>query len=66
MKRCAENSANAEYSLCGVAYDAPDDYMCQAEPFRFAMPGESVTCEDCKTAIRTIRDSYPRGYKRVK
>lgn len=66
MKRCAESSVNAEYTLCGVAYDAPDDPMCKAEPFKFAAPGESVTCEECKNAIRTVRDSYPRGFKRVK
>lgn len=64
VKRCATMPWNAEYSLCGDAFDAPqteDD----VEPFELVKPGETVTCEKCRMTIRKIRSEYPRGFKCV-
>ncbi len=67
MKICAESPSNREYSLCGNAYDAPDDPMLEdMEAFKFADEGETVTCEECTRVIRHIRLDYTQRYRRRK
>ena len=62
IKICAVMPMQAEYSLCGDAFDAPDTED-DVEPFELAKPGNVVTCEKCRDIIREIRDTYPRGFK---
>lgn len=63
-KICSFHPLQPEFSLCGDAFDAPDTED-DVEPFELASNGETVTCENCREAIKAIRDSYPRGYKYV-
>jgi hypothetical protein len=66
VKICAESPSNSEYTLCGNAFDAPDDPLLDdMEPFKFAAPGQTVTCTECKRVIDNVRASYPRGYRRA-
>lgn len=54
MKRCAENPAQGEYTLCGVAWDAPDSED-DVEPFVMAKDDESITCLLCCRVIRIVK-----------
>jgi hypothetical protein len=63
MKLCAESALNAEFSLCGNSFEAPDDPQCDTEPFVIARVGQVVTCDECKRVIREIRETFPRGFK---
>lgn len=66
MRICAENPIQAEYSLCGDAFDivAVDP---NAEDYMVARPGNHVTCEDCMTIIMEIHTLYTiNGKRRVK
>lgn len=66
MKICAESPSNPEYSLCGNAFDASEDPMCEdMEPFRFAKVGDVVSCKECRRVIVDVRICYPRGFKCV-
>ena len=61
-KLCAEDPLQSEYSLCGNAFDAPDDPMCNVEPFDFARPGQTVNCNECLHSIASIKLHYtPKG-----
>lgn len=53
-KVCMPQPGNAEFSLCGDAFDiaAVDD---TAEPFRIGNPGELVNCEKCREMIAEIK-----------
>lgn len=61
-KLCAEDPLNGEFSLCGNSFDAPDDPMCETDPFDFARLGQTVTCTECLRAIAKIKARYsPKG-----
>jgi len=62
MKICAQNPANPEYSLCGMAEDAPETED-DEEEFEFSRFGIRVTCADCLNVIRNIHETYTqKGY----
>jgi len=52
-RRCAESPLNAEFSLCGDAFDAHHDD--DEAYFDFVQPGESITCAKCCIVIRAAR-----------
>lgn len=54
IRRCAVNPIQAEFSLCGDAFDiqAVDDH---ADDYVIAEPGQSITCPNCCLAIREIK-----------
>jgi len=52
-RRCVESPINAEYSLCGIAFDAHYDDPDAA--FDVAGPAESITCPQCCIIIRTAK-----------
>ena len=54
IRRCAMNPMQAEYSLCGEAFDAFDTGD-TPERFEFAEEGRSITCRRCCEAIREIK-----------
>lgn len=60
MKRCGENPAQPEFSLCGDAFDlsptdtGDDEFV----PFRFANPGEWITCERCREVVKLIKNNF--------
>jgi hypothetical protein len=55
-KVCMPNPGNAEYSLCGDAFDAVGDIGCEeVEPFRIGAAGDVVTCKECRRMIDIIR-----------
>ena len=59
MKVCAVNPLMGEYSLCGDAFDAPDDPECDTPTFILATrPGQIVTCEGCLKCIQELRARY--------
>lgn len=61
-KLCADDPLQGEYSLCGNAFDAPDDPMGDVEAFDFARPGQTVNCDECLRAIAEIKLRYsPKG-----
>jgi len=60
VKTCAHNPAQSEYSLCGVAFDAPET-ECDVQEFEFSNEtGDKVTCEDCLRIIEELFESYTR------
>lgn len=54
------NPVNAEYSLCGEAYDGEDGTDFGASTF--AKGGEIVTCEGCRAVIRACK-TVTRSYR---
>lgn len=54
VRRCADNPAAPEYSLCGQAYDAFDSGDAD-ERFEFVEKGQTINCENCCRAIREIK-----------
>lgn len=55
----AQGAGNAEYSLCGFAFDAHDSGD-SAEPIVFAQAGEQVTCQRCRAQIDHVRNHFRR------
>lgn len=62
MKICAQHPLQPEFTLCGDAFDAPETED-DVEPFKFAVPGDKVTCEHCRRAIAFIHEIYTSGGK---
>lgn len=59
MKICAHNPVNAEFSLCGVAFDAAEtENEVDAKYVLATEAGESVSCGDCKLVINEIYSTY--------
>lgn len=54
MRRCAQNPLQAEFSLCGNAFDAFDSGDAD-EPHEIANAGQVINCEDCCRAIREVK-----------
>lgn len=54
IRRCAMSPLNAEFSLCGDAYDGFDSGDLP-EPFVFAEEDQSINCPNCCEAIRAIK-----------
>jgi hypothetical protein len=54
MRRCAMNPLQAEFSLCGDAFDgfASGDLD---EDYKLADPGESINCPSCCQIIREVK-----------
>lgn len=50
----AQNPVLAEYSICGLAFDAYESGDAD-EQVLFAKPGETVSCRDCRRAVIEIR-----------
>lgn len=56
MRVCAENAINAEFTLCGDAFDAfasgdaDEEHEC-------AEPGGVITCPNCCKIIKDLRES---------
>ena len=56
MKRkCAQNSVNAEFTICGDAFDAFETGDADEE-HECAGPGGVVNCPSCCAIIRDLRD----------
>lgn len=53
-------SAIAEYTLCGMAFDAHESGDAD-EPIVMAKRGEIVTCEDCRGVIKYVKRSFKRN-----
>ena len=55
FRKCAQNTSNPEFTLCGDAFDAfasgdaDEEHECAGQ-------GGTVTCPECCTQIRDIRD----------
>ena len=62
---CAQNPINGEYTLCGDAFDIEQTEE-DEEPHRHSQPGERLTCEQCKTAIRELFETYTYNGKHKK
>lgn len=54
VRRCAQNPMQAEFSLCGDAFDAFASGDAE-EPHEIAGPGQTINCEDCCRAVREIK-----------
>ena len=46
-----------EYTLCGIAFDAYESGDSD-ELIVFVQPFETITCEQCRTAIKYVRDNF--------
>lgn len=56
IRRCASSPFDKEFSLCGDSMESYEEEGSSAlEDFNFARPGESITCEKCCHAIKTIK-----------
>ena len=52
-RRCAESPINAEFSLCGIAFDAYHEDADAA--YDVASPTDSITCPRCCQIISTVK-----------
>lgn len=54
LRRCAQHPLDAEFSLCGDAFDgfASGDLD---EDYEIAGPDQSITCPRCCQAIREVK-----------
>lgn len=53
-KRCMQSPNQAEFTLCGDAFDAFDSGDAD-EPIVMAKPGQTITCEDCRLIISEVK-----------
>ena len=54
IRRCAQHPIQAEFSLCGDAFDAFDSGDAE-EPHEIAKPGQSITCPVCCRAVQEVK-----------
>lgn len=50
MRHGSDPSQGGEFTICGIAFDAFDSGDVD-EPTRFASPGETITCPECRKVI---------------
>lgn len=55
MRRCAENPINAEFTICGDAFDALETGDAD-EAHECAGPRQVVNCPSCFAIIQDLRD----------
>jgi hypothetical protein len=49
----------AEYTLCGLAFDAHEAGDCD-EPVEESASGETVSCPECRAVIVHVRSTFAR------
>lgn len=60
MKICAHNPAQPEFSLCGIAQDAPYTEE-DVEDFKLAdEEGVNVTCSECRSILADLFETYTK------
>lgn len=52
-------AGTGEFALCGLACDAFDSGDWH-EPVAFALPGELVTCRECRAQLDHMRQAFRR------